>query len=262
MPVETTPFGRVETHAWGSGDKTIVLLHAAAAGPRGFSALASRLAAEGWHCVAPALHGYGESRVEHADSVVAAHVAIARWAVETSGARAVFGHSMGGLSAILATPGLGLETLVLFEPILFAALDARADSALIAGETAMADAMASHLAAGRAEAAVRVFVETWNDASWPGLPENLRRRLAAQAERIVEETRAVGAAPIDPAVWSSLPPTTLLHGDRSPEIARRMISQAAARAPASRTVPLPGAGHMAPLMTADPVAEAVIAALP
>lgn len=260
---ETVPtaFGRVEVHRWGEAGRPLVLLHAAATGPRAFGALADVLAAAGWTCFAPALHGYGDSRVEGAATPIDGHVAIARWAVETSGARSLFGHSMGGLSALLAAETLDLDRLVLFEPILFDALDREADAAMIAEEGAMAAAMKRHLADGHAEAAIRAFVEVWNDTSWSELPEGMRARLTAQAPAVVAETQVTAGIGIGAGIWSAAPPTVLLHGDRSPEIARRMIAGAARRLPDAHVVALPGIGHMGPLMAAEPVAAALLAAL-
>lgn len=258
---ETTPFGRVETHHWGEGSRTLVLLHASATGPWAFAPLAEMLVDGGWRCIAPALHGYGESRVDGATDLLAAHVDITRWSIRSAGARCVFGHSMGGLAALLAAPGQALDRLILFEPILFAALDPVPDANLIAREQAMGRTMADHLAAGRLEDAVRTFVERWNDAAWADLPPTLHRRLTARAAAIVAETQSVGEAAIGPEVWHAAPPTILLHGDRSPEIARRMAIGAVARMPEACVVPLAGVGHMGPLMTPEPLAVAILDAL-
>lgn len=257
----TVPFGTVELHRWGAGERPVVLLHAAATGPRAYGPLADRLAEAGWSCIVPALHGYGASRVDAAATAVDGHVTIARWVVEATGARAVIGHSMGGLAALLGARTLTLDRLVLFEPILFDALDPVADADLIAAEAAMAAAMARRLAEGRREEAVRGFVEAWNDTSWSDLPAAARARLTDLAPVVVADTQATGAARIGPGVWSAAPPTTLLHGDHSPEIARRMVAGACRRLPAARVEPLPGLGHMAPLLSVPPVAAATVSAL-
>lgn len=261
----TTPFGRVELHRWGDGGRPIVLLHAAATGPRAFGGLAERLAGAGWSCVAPALHGYGGSRVEGAATAVEGHVTVARWTVETTGARVLFGHSMGGLAALLAAARLDLDRLALFEPILFDALDRIADAALIAAEAAMVAAMRQALAAGRDEEAISGFVEVWNDVAWADLPEAMRARLTEQAPVVVADTQATGSVTLGADVWDAAPQTVLIRGDRSPEIASRMVAGAAAKLNArladSQVVVLPGLGHMAPLTTAGPVADALAGVL-
>ncbi|MCR9070839.1 MAG: alpha/beta hydrolase [Alphaproteobacteria bacterium] len=254
-------FGTVEVHRWGEGGRPVVILHAAATGPRAYGPLADLLADTGWSCVVPALHGYGASLVDAAADTVDGHVAIARWAVETSGAEAVFGHSMGGLVALLGAETLNLDRLVLFEPILFDALDPVADAALIAAESEMAAAMVRTLAEGRPEDAVRAFVEVWNDTSWSDLPEPARARLTDLATGVVADTQATGTATIGKGVWSAAPPTTLIHGDRSPEIVRHMVAGARRRMPGARVERLPGLGHMAPLLSAPAVAAALVSAL-
>ena len=256
-----TGFGQVEVHRWGPGGRPLVLLHAAATGPKAYAPLAERLAAAGWQCLAPALHGYGNSQVPGAASAVDAHVAIAAWLAEVSGARTLVGHSMGGLAALLAAPSAALDRLVLFEPILFDALDAEADADLIAAEAEMAAAMRRHLAEGRDEDAIRVFVEVWNDTAWGDLPAPARARLTAQAAGVVADTRATGDVKIPAAVWKAAPPTMLIHGDRSPEIARRMVAGAVRHLAQAEVVSLTGIGHMAPLMQPETVAQALVQAL-
>lgn len=256
-----TGFGQVEVHRWGAGGRPLVLLHAAAIDPRAYGPFAERLAGAGWQCLSPALHGYGNSHVGRAVSAVEAHVAIARWAVEASGAQVLVGHSMGGLAALLASTALDLDRLVLFEPILFDALDAEADAALIAAESAMAAAMRRHLAEGRPEDAIRVFVEIWNDAPWADLPDPVRARLVARAAEVVADTQATGSAVIGPGIWDAAPPTVLIHGDRSPEIARRMAAGAVRRLSRGTVVSLSGIGHMGPLNSVSQVAEVTLSAL-
>lgn len=256
-----TGFGQVEVHRWGPGGKPMVLLHAAATGPKAYAPLADRLAEAGWQCLAPALHGYGNSRVPGAASAVEAHVAIASWLAEVSGARTLVGHSMGGLAALLAAPSVELDRLVLFEPILFDALDPEADADLIAAEGEMAAAMQRHLAEGRDEDAIRVFVEVWNDTAWSDLPVPARARLTAQAAGVVADTQATGGVRIAPEIWQAPPPTTLIHGDRSPEIARRMVTGAVRHLPRAEVVGLTGIGHMGPLVQPDTVASVLLSAL-
>lgn len=256
-----TGFGQVEVHRWGAGGRPLVLLHAAASGPRAFGPLTEHLVEAGWQCLAPALHGYGNSRVAGAATAIDAHAAIACWLADVSGARTMVGHSMGGLAALLAAPSLDLNRLVLFEPILFDALDPHADAPLIAAEADMTAAMKRHLADGRDEDAVRVFVEVWNDVPWADLPEPARVRLTAQAAGVVADTQATGVVTIAPEIWNAAPPTTLIHGDRSPEIARRMVAGAMRHLPTASVTPLSGVGHMGPLMQARNVAEAMLSAL-
>jgi len=126
MTVHATGFGAVETLEWGDGDQLMVLLHAAASGPWGLTDLAERLLRPGRRVVAPALAGYGGTRVEGAPDPVSAHATVARWTLAAFPARrqVLFGHSLGGLTAVLTAAGRDdLAALVLFEPIVLAALN-------------------------------------------------------------------------------------------------------------------------------------------
>ena len=75
--------------------------------------------------------------------------------------------------------------------------------ALVAVERAMYAAMQRHLAEGDREAAVRAFIEPWNDATWTDLPAGFRARLAEQAPAIVAETLATGAAEIADSIHAA-----------------------------------------------------------
>lgn len=269
MTLHPTAFGTVEALEWGdpaAGD-LLVLLHAAAAGPQALAGLAERLATPCRRVLAPALAGYGGTRVEGAGDPVQAHATVARWALAAGGAgrRRLFGHSMGGLAAVLAAAGRrDLEAVVLFEPIVMATLDPAdaGDAALLRAESGLIARIADGVARGAPEAGIAAFVETWNEVRWADLPLRLRERLVADAGRLAAETEAVAGCAPDPAPWSRVAaPVTILHGDRSPPLAARMACRLAGLLPAGRRVPLPGLGHMAPVLAPAAVAAAVEAAL-
>ena len=263
MTLHETEFGAVEALEWGSGDQLIVLLHALAAGPWGFEPLAERLLRPGRRIVAPALHGYGGTRVSGAVGPVDAHLAVARWALGSGGdGRSVlFGHSMGGITALLAAGGRDdLAALVLFEPIVHAALDDQdlEDRALGAAERAMIRGIGAGVERGAPEAELGAFIEAWNEAPWADLAPKLRERLLADAGRLAKETDAVAGRAIPAGFWATVTtPTRVLHGDRSPPLAARLAERVAGRLPDARLQTLPGLGHMAPALAPDAIAAVI-----
>jgi pimeloyl-ACP methyl ester carboxylesterase len=262
MPLHETDFGTVETLEWGDGEDLVVLLHALASGPWGFGPLAERLLRPGRRIVAPALHGYGGTRVAGADHPVRAHLAVARWALGSGGRPVLlFGHSMGGLTALLAAAGRDdLAALVLFEPIVHASLDRDdpEDRALGALERGMIRRIREGVDRGDPEPALAAFIEAWNEARWGALPPKLRERLLADAERLAVETATVADYTLPAGFWPTVAtPTTVLYGDRSMALAARFAQRLAQRLPTARARCLPGFGHMAPALAADAVATAV-----
>lgn len=270
MTLHDTAMGTVEVLEWGgeTGGGTdrdrevMVLLHAAASGPRALTTLAESLVRPGRLILAPGLAGYGGTGLPEGDRVTA-HVAVARWTLDNWPARRriLFGHSMGGLTALLAAAGRrDVDALVLFEPIVIAALsvDDDEDRRLRERDEALIRGFVGCVADGDPEAGVSAFVEAWNEVRWQDLSPKLRDRLVADAARLSAETVAVTGRKIGPDFWASMTaPTTILHGDRSPPLAARMARRLADRLPHARTETLRGLGHMGPATSPVPVAEAI-----
>lgn len=260
MTVHDTDFGVVEALEWGDGDELVVLLHALAAGPRSLVPLAERLYRPGRRILVPALHGYGATRVSDAADPVDAHLAVARWALDGggSGRKLLFGHSMGGLAALLAAAGRDdLAGLVLYEPIVHAALD-HGDRELAAAERTMIRGIREAIERGEPEAGLGAFIEMWNETRWTDLPAKLRLGLLADAGRLAAEAEAVAGRAVPASLWTTVATaSTVLHGDRSPPLAARMAERLAARLPAARAQTLPGLGHMAPAVAPDAIAAAL-----
>jgi len=268
MILHKTGFGAVEALHWGEGDEAlVVLLHAAASGPRALAGLAERLAGPGRRVLAPALTGAAGAGVRGAADPLAAHGVVANWALGAYPAarRVLFGHSMGGLVAARAAAGRAdLAALVLYEPIVMAALDADdpGDRALAAAERDLLGRLAGAVASGAPEPGIAAFVEAWNEVRWAELPAKLRERLVADAGRLAAETAAVGADATPAASWRGVTaPTTILRGDRSPQLAARMAERLAALLLRGRVRVLPGLGHMGPATAPETVAAAIEAAI-
>lgn len=263
MPLYHTPAGPVEMLEWGSGEEMWLLLHAAAAGPSSLSGLAAALAASNRRIIAPALHLYGQTRIEAAGDRIDHHVAIARASLDAHQAsrRVVFGHSMGGLVALLtAMGGAPIDRLVVYEPIVVGCLnpDDSQDMACRDWDRGILGQFETLLAAGRAEDAVACFVEAWNEVAWDRLPASARARLVAAAPALAAEVRAGShramAATDLAAIGAEM---LILQGAASPAITQRMTERLHAMVGGSRRIVLADCGHMAPVQQPIRVAAAI-----
>lgn len=240
---------------WGEGDEIVVLLHAAAAGPTSLAGLARALARPGRRVVAPALAGYSRTAPPPGDPLDA-HVAVVNACLDLlpAGRRMVFGHSMGGLVALLAAPAV--EAMVLYEPITLGLLrdDDAEDRAARAWDREIVGFLAAAVARGQPEPGVARFVAAWNELAWDALPPAARQRLLDAAPRLAAEVRAGSdrALPLDRIRC----PVRMLQGGKSPPITHRMTMRLGAALPDGHRVILPPCGHMGPVQAATMVAAA------
>ncbi len=267
MPVYHTAAGPVEMLEWGSGEELWLLLHAAAAGPKSLSGLAEALAAPNRRVVAPALHGYGQTHIEATGDRIDHHVAVARACLDIhpSQRRVVFGHSMGGLVAVLAAmEGAPIDRLVLYEPIVVGCLDPNDpdDMACRDWDRRILSKLDTLLAAGRAEEGVASFVEAWNEVAWNRLPASARARLVAAAPDLAAEVsagshRAIAAAGLAEIRAEMRAAMLILQGATSPPITQRMTARLHFLVAGSRRIVLADCGHMAPVQQPILVAAAI-----
>lgn len=271
------PGGEIALHRWEpTGDMAptgvaIVLLHAAASGPRALGRLAERLKAQGHDVFVPALAGYGDTVIAGETDSIAENIAVARHTAAFARAvpgitRVVLaGHSMGGVVALRAAlAGVPHDAVVGYEPVAFGALDrAEADDrALVAWDTDIAQRFLALIARGQAEAAVARFVEAWNEVEWERLPAHVRAALTADAPRLARDIAAINGDTTPAAAYAAITtPVLLLSGDRSPPVTRRICMRLAAVLPRAREVAIPGAGHMGPAFAPTHVAAAITAFL-
>jgi len=263
MPLHDTPAGPVETREWGDGPELVVLLHAAASSPQALAGLAERLARPERRVIAPMLNGYGRTAIAGAGDSLEAHVAVA---AACSGfypatRRIVFGHSMGGLIALLRAMRDGPpDALILYEPIVVGALNRvdPEDAAALEWDGTLVRELGEKLAEGDGESGVAAFVEGWNETRWAAIPEAARARLAAAASTLAAETRAVHDCSIDATAWDRVTaPVLLLQGTISPPLVSRIMTGLLRRLPRVRRTVLAELGHMGPALRPAPVAAAL-----
>lgn len=255
---------------WGAGRDGFVLLHASATGPHALDGLAKQLLKSGdRRIMAPAFAGCGRTPVATAAEtcLVRINQSIAMDVAQAVETRPIvlFGHSMGGLIAVLAAlelhrQGCPIDALVLYEPMLIDLLDPeQAEHARARDwDRGVIENLSALVCEGRPEAGVRSFVEAWNETDWDALPAAARERLTATAEHLVREASAVSNYEIDRADLAELaPPTLLLRGARSPALVTHVTEQAASLMPGARCAVLPDCGHMAPFLEPSRVADEI-----
>ncbi|MDX2157845.1 MAG: alpha/beta hydrolase [Hyphomicrobiaceae bacterium] len=251
----------------GDGPGLAVMLHAAGTGPRALDRLAGLIAPVVGRTAAPAFERDGRSIIGPGAEPFAAAVALARSLIEVGGEgpRVLLGHSMGGLIALQTLlDGVRADAAILFEPIVLSVLDPAdpVDCAALDWDAAVVEGLRASYAAGDLEAGVARFIEAYGALPWGLLPAPARADLVRRAPTILAEANATNAAQISREALARIPvPVLVLDGDRSPNITQRMTRRLAAILPAAEHRTIAGAGHMGPLTSPRPVAEAITAFL-
>jgi pimeloyl-ACP methyl ester carboxylesterase len=259
MPLIDAPNGQIDTIIVGDGPNLVVLVHASAAGHASLKRLAKATVRSNMTIAIPALYGYGETRIEATDPLVA-NISIVQAALNHFDAesKTLMGHSMGGLAAVNALDArVRADALVLYDPILIAALDNQnaEDMALLAWDKDIVSALHASVAQGEPERGVAGFVEGWNEVRWPTLPQATRDKLTQAADLLVAETASTAGAQAPTAAINSMGiPVTIVRGANSPPLAHRMASRFAALLDNVEVVDVEGAGHMGPVIAPHLVA--------
>lgn len=157
----------------------------------------------------------------------------------------LIGHSIGATVALrlaVAAPGR-VRSLTLIEPVLFAA--SRSGHSLD-------DELAALAAAGKIEAAARLFLGIWGaPGGFEALPRSLQQA-AVELMPLVLETDAALSADVHGilrlgGLEAVRAPSLLIAGADSPAVVGEIFDTLAARLPDARRATVPGAGHMAPV---------------
>jgi pimeloyl-ACP methyl ester carboxylesterase len=173
------------------------------------------------------------------------------------------GHSYGGAVALrvaLAHPGR-LESLVLFEPVLFSVLMAEDAAQPAAREIAsVRDDTVRALDAGTPDLAGARFVDYWmGTGAWASMPEARRVKVASAMRSVRGEWDAVFMEPAPLAAFAALEvPILYLTGSESPASSRGVARLLTKNLPRVTVVEIEGAGHMAPVTHADQVNALIV----
>lgn len=258
-------FGRYALSVDESGEGApVVLIHSTGMSSKQWKRLATRLS-DRYRTLLPDLVGYGESSAWSRDDVF-------HWHLDVLGIEAVLdsldapahlvGHSYGGLVALQAAlhRPRAVRSLSLYEPVAYGVLHAMSDE----GSLASLDESPSRgprLSSdpGAAEAWLTWFVDYWNGSgAWSRLPDRMRASFLSTVDVCYGEVWSLLTDRTPPSVWAMIEaPTLLLHGERSPEGARRVAAILAEAIPNATLRSVEGAGHMGPI-SHEPEVSALI----
>jgi pimeloyl-ACP methyl ester carboxylesterase len=236
----------------------IVCIHASASSSGQWRPLMDRLAGR-FRTLAADLHGAGKSPDWPGDRplTLADEVALLEPIFSSVGDRFhLIGHSYGGavaLKAALAGPGR-LRSLVLFEPVIFALLNADDPDQPAAREiTAVRDATIAAVDRGDLDTAGARFVDYWAGAgAWAGMPDQRRRPVATAMRTVKSEWHAAFEEPVPLSAFGALDvPTLCLVGSDSPASSRAIARLLAKTLPRVSEVEIEGVGHMGPVTHPD-----------
>ncbi|MBC7703128.1 MAG: alpha/beta hydrolase [Rhodoferax sp.] len=261
QPME--PFFREE--GVGSG---VVCVHSNASSCSQWRALMTHLAPN-FHVLAADSYGAGKSPRWPTDRTVTLsdEVALLEPVMTRAGDPFVLvGHSYGAAVALLAAlmQPRRVRCLVLYEPTLFALLDAESSPPNDAeGIRQTVLSVALELAAGKRDAAAERFIDYWMGAgSWASMPAPRRAPIEASVANIEGWATALFGEPTPLSAFKALKlPVLLLVGKNSPVSSRSVARLLAQALPDVRVVELDGLGHMGPITHPEIVNSAIAAFL-
>jgi lipase len=174
----------------------------------------------------------------------------------------VIGHSSGGTVALrlaLERPDL-VRSLVLIEPVLFAAARAAGDAAFAVHAAAFAP-FAAAMAVGDRTAATAFFHGYWSPGDFAALPDGLQAYMTARIDLIPAQLDVMMQDAAGLLRYMGLEslgiPVLLMEGATSPPVIAAIQAELARRLPQARRVVIAGAGHMAPVTHRAQVSAAI-----
>lgn len=162
------------------------------------------------------------------------------------------GHSYGGMIALqlaLRQPDR-VASMTLYDPVAFGVLFDQNDPEGLADLQSVArQPVFTEDSRGGGEEWMNAFVNYWNGpGSWESMPEPNRQAFLRVGRKVYYEVKSLSADRTPLNVYHKLTmPVLLVHGERTPASARRVLELLAPVIPHARLVSLPGAGHMGPL---------------
>lgn len=232
----------------------VVCIHSSASSSTQWRPLMDRLAGR-YRTLAVDLYGSGKSPRWPAvrPLSLADEVALLDPVFAAAGERFhLVGHSYGGavaLEAALAEPGR-VQSLVLFEPVLFSVLVAEDPTQPAAREiVAVRDDTVAALACGDARASGARFLDYWMGAgAWAAVPEPRREALAGAMAAVKAEWDAAFKDPTPLSAYAALDvPVFYMTGSESPASSRAVARLLTKTLPRVTVVDVDGVGHMGPV---------------
>jgi pimeloyl-ACP methyl ester carboxylesterase len=236
----------------------VVCLHASASSSAQWRPLMDRLGCR-YRTVAADLYGSGKSPTWPAGRplTLADEVALIEPVLTAAGERYyLVGHSYGGavaLAAACARPER-IESLILFEPVLFSLLVAEDPDQAAAREiTAVRDDTVAALERGDPHESAQRFVDYWMEAgAWAAMPAPRRDGIAGLMSTVKAEWDAVFQEPTPLSAFADLGvPVLYLTGSESPASVRGVARLLTKVLPRVTVIEVDGVGHMAPVTHPD-----------
>jgi pimeloyl-ACP methyl ester carboxylesterase len=252
----------------GSGP-AVVCLHSNASSSSQWRELIERLAPR-HHVLAPDLYGAGKSPDWHSER----HITLREEAalIEPLLARAhaadgplvLVGHSHGAAVALIAAlvDPARVRAMVLYEPTLFALIDAHAPAPNAAdGIRHAVEAATAALDNGQPDEAARCFIDYWMGAgAWQSMPGSRQATIATSVKNIRRWAHALMREPTPAAAFRALDmPVLYLVGERSTASAHGVADLLVPALPRAQRMSLEGLGHMGPVTHAARVNEVMAA---
>lgn len=252
---------RRAAHAAPAGaGRAVLCLHSSLGSGRQWRPLADTLVPHA-RVVAPDLHGHGASPPWRGARALRLDDELALLAPAVAGLGGGFdlvGHSYGGAVAMrvaLRTPSR-VRRLAIYEPALFSLLAQDAHEHAAAAEMRrLRRDLERAMSLGLAERAAERFIDYWSgDGAWRRVSRERQCRYAAGMPAVMQNFATADADRTRPGDYRALRvPVLLLHGEKSPAAARRVVERLAALLPDVEVRRVPGAGHMGPVTHADTV---------
>ncbi|WP_439606264.1 alpha/beta fold hydrolase [Hydrogenophaga sp.] len=260
--IETHPAMPYHREA-GSGPG-VVCIHCNASSSSQWRPLMDRLAPR-HRVLAPDTHGAGRGPAWPGDRMLVLHDEVAL--LEPLFARAgepfaLVGHSYGGAVALLAAlrQPRRVHALVLYEPTLFALVDAASPSPNAADGIRQTVALASAaLARDDKGAAAEVFIDYWmGEGAWFSKPEAQRNAIESAVVNVQGWGNALFGDSTPLAAFRALKmPVLLMQGSETTAAARAVATLLAQALPRVELLTLHGLGHMGPVTHPAVVDEAI-----
>jgi len=232
----------------------VVCLHANASSSSQWRGLMDRLSAS-HHVLAPDSYGAGKSPDWPSDREITLRDEVdflAPVLARAGAPLALVGHSYGGavaLMAALAQPER-VRALVLYEPTLFAVVDAQGPPPNgVDGIRQAVAAASAALDAGDRPAAAGHFIDFWmGPGSWQATPPQRQPAITDAVAQVRRWAHALFTEPTPAQAFAALQmPVLYLLGGASPASAHAVAGVLCPVLPKVRVVTLPGLGHMAPV---------------
>ncbi len=247
----------------GEGDN-LVCLHSCLGSSKQWSALMDRLA-HSFRVSATDLYGYGKGPAWNLSKPLSLDDdvdLIAPMLDTMDGPIHLLGHSYGAAVAIKTAQRYAhkIQSLTLYEPVLFTLLFAGGQTHHVAGEIfRVVEDMKQAYRAGDADSATRIFIDYWSDrGSWDLFSAEQQGSMSAKAGTVIANFGALLAEANAFATLKDLHiPTLCLYGEKSPKTTIKIARIIGELMPDIQLRQLAGMGHMGPITHSDLVNEQI-----